>query len=245
MTTLVPGTTVVARDAEAAAGDACVEIAMALEHAIRERGTATLALSGGNTPLASYRLLAQRALPWDRIHVFWVDERAVPPTHERSNYRAAREAFLVPAGIADTHIHRMHGESKDLDEAARAYEAELMDTVAKGANGIPAFDAVVLGIGDDGHTASMFPGDATVDDASRLVAHVPSRDGREARLTLTAPVLEASRESIVIVLGKAKQAALERVWSTTGSLNDTPARVIRNFRGATTWIIDRAAGGLE
>lgn len=245
MTTMVPGTVVVARDADAAASDACEAVARALEQAIRERGKATLALSGGNTPIASYRLLAQRALPWDRIHVFWVDERAVPPTHERSNYGAAREAFLVPAGIADTQIHRMHGESEDLEAAARAYEADVRKTVAKGANGIPALDAVVLGIGDDGHTASLFPGEATVDDASRLVAHVPSREGREARLTLTAPVLEASRNSVVIVLGKAKHAALERVWSTTGSLNATPARVIRNVHGAVTWIIDRAAGGLD
>jgi 6-phosphogluconolactonase len=121
--------------------------------------------------------------------------------------------------------------------------------VAQKVGGVPSLDLVVLGIGDDGHTASLFPGERTVHVTDRLVTAVPAaaaegREPREPRLTLTTPVLESARASVLIVLGKSKNAPLERIWSTSGDVVETPGRVVRSFRGSVTWVIDRAAGGM-
>jgi 6-phosphogluconolactonase len=216
----------------------------AIHDALKERGSASIALSGGSSPLDAYRCLAQQPIDWGKVHIYWVDERAVPPDHERSNYGAAKTALLDKINIPPGNVHRMRGEDPDLAKAAADYEAELRDTVRAKLGGLPALDLVVLGVGDDGHTASLFPGEDTVSITDRLVAAVPARDGREARLTLTPPMLENARSSTLIVLGKSKHDALERIWATSGDLKQTPARVIRGFRGAITWVIDRAAGGM-
>jgi 6-phosphogluconolactonase len=216
----------------------------AIQEAIRDRGTATIALSGGSSPLDAYRLLAKQTIDWNKVHVYWVDERAVPPAHERSNYGQAKKALLDPASIPETSIHRMRGEASDLTTAAMDYEAELRETVKSKLGGLPSLDLLVMGIGDDGHTASLFPGERTMHITDKLVAAVPAKPDREARLTLTVPVLENARSSVILVLGKSKHPALERIWATHGDLDETPGRVIRNFRGSICWVIDRAAGGM-
>ncbi len=243
VTKVVPGLLIATPDVQQAAREASGRMRRAIHEAIRERGVATIALSGGSSPIDAYRLLAKESLDWSKIHVYWVDERAVAPSHERSNYAAAKSALLDLVSIPSANVHRMRGEDADLDKAAADYEAELRDVKAKVA-GIPALDLVVLGVGDDGHTASLFPGEDTMLVTDRLVAAVPARDAREARLTLTAPVLENARASVIIVLGKAKHDALERIWAASGDVKETPGRVIRGFRGAITWVIDRAAGGM-
>jgi 6-phosphogluconolactonase len=137
----------------------------------------------------------------------------------------------------------MPADDHDLAAAARDYERVVRATVpADGA--FPAFDVMVLGIGDDGHTASLFPGEPTVDVMDRVVVDVPAKGAREARLTLTAPVIEASRSIIVMAVGRGKNGPLERAWLVEGSTRDTPARIIRHARGTVAWIIDRAAGGV-
>jgi 6-phosphogluconolactonase len=216
----------------------------AIQEAIRDRGTAAIALSGGSSPLDAYRLLAKQTIDWNKVHVYWVDERAVPPTHERSNYGQAKKALLDPAGVPEANIHRMRGEASDLAVAAMDYDAELRETVKSKLGGLPSLDLLVLGIGDDGHTASLFPGERTLHVTDKLVAAVPAKADREARLTLTTPVLENARASVILVLGKAKHPALERIWETHGDVDETPGRVIRNFRGSICWVIDRAAGGM-
>ncbi|MDB5215414.1 MAG: 6-phosphogluconolactonase, partial [Myxococcaceae bacterium] len=216
----------------------------AIQDAIRDRGTAAIALSGGSSPLDAYRLLAKQTIDWNKVHVYWVDERAVPPTHERSNFGQAKKALLDPAHVPESNVHRMRGEASDLQVAAMDYEAELRDTVKSKLGGLPSLDLLVLGVGDDGHTASLFPGERTMYITDKLVAAVAAKGDREARLTLTPPVLENARASVVLVLGKSKHPALERIWATQGDLDETPARVIRNFRGSICWVIDRAAGGM-
>lgn len=243
-TKVVPGLLIATPDAAEAAREACARMAKAIRDAIRERGSAAVALSGGSSPAEAYALLAKETIDWGWVHFYWVDERAVPPAHERSNFRGARAALLDAANVPDANVHRMRGEASDPAVAAADYEAELRDTVAQKIGGIPALDLVVLGIGDDGHTASLFPGEPTVRATDRLVASVPAAGGREARITLTAPVLETARATVIIVLGADKHAALERVWAVNGDLDETPARVIRSFRGSVTWVIDRAAGGM-
>ncbi|MDB4947217.1 MAG: 6-phosphogluconolactonase [Labilithrix sp.] len=244
VTKVVPGTLIATQDTAQAAREANGRITKALLEAIRERGAATIALSGGSSPIEAYQLLAKETIDWNKVHVYWVDERAVPPDSDRSNYGQAKKALLDPAGIPEANVHRMRGEASDLAVAAQDYEAELRETVKAKLGGVPSLDVLVMGIGDDGHTASLFPGDRTQHLTDRLVAAVPASGEREARLTLTVPVLENARGTVVIVLGKAKHPALERIWSTSGSIDETPGRVIRNFRGSICWVIDRPAGGM-
>lgn len=244
VTKVVPGLLIATPEPAQAAKEGCARIVKGLRDAIRDRGEATLALSGGSSPLDAYRLLSQETIDWNKVHVYWVDDRAVPPTHDRSNYGAAKKALLDPAQIPAANIHRMRGEASDIAIAAMDYEAELRDTVKTKLGGLPALDVVVLGIGDDGHTASLFPGEKTHEVTDKLVAAVPARGDREGRLTLTTPVLENARNSVIIVLGKSKHPALEKIWATHGDIDQTPGRVIRNFRGAICWVIDRAAGGM-
>jgi 6-phosphogluconolactonase len=244
-TKVVPGQLVASSDSAQAARDAAARLARTLRNAIRKNGAAAVALSGGNTPRDAYALLSREAgLDWSKVDVFWVDERAVPPTDDRSNYRWAKATLLDRAAVPAERVHRMHAELADLDAAARDYEHEIREHVEEDADGMPAFDAVVLGVGEDGHTASLFPGESTVDVTDRLVAPVRGAGAREARLTLTPLPIEHARHVFILAVGANKRPALERVWAARGDLHETPARVIRGCRGAVTWIIDRAAGGI-
>lgn len=248
VTKVVPGLLIATPDVQQAAREACSRMRRAINEALKERGIATIALSGGSSPHDAYRLLAKEAVDWNKVHVYWVDERAVPPDHDRSNYGAAKKSFLDAIAIPSTNVHRMRGEDPDVEKAARDYEDELRNIKAK-VSGLPSLDLIVLGVGDDGHTASLFPGHDTVNITDRLVAAVPpsrepGSEPREPRLTLTSPMLENAKASVIIVLGKSKHEPLERIWATSGDIKETPARVIRGFRGAITWVIDRAAGGM-
>lgn len=245
VTKVVPGQLVASQDAASVAQDASARMARLVRDAIGRRGRATIALSGGNTPRDTYAQLARASgIDWRKVDVYWVDERAVAPTDDRSNYRWARSTLIEGAGIAEERVHRMPADAADRDAAARDYEKAIRAGVELDGDGMPAFDVLVLGIGDDGHTASLFPGETTVDVHDRLVAAVEAKGSREARLTVTAPILEHARNVLVLAVGAAKRPALERVWSAQGDLHETPARVVRGCRGAVTWIIDKAAGGL-
>ncbi|MBX3189014.1 MAG: 6-phosphogluconolactonase [Labilithrix sp.] len=244
VTKVVPGLLIATQDHAQAAREACGRITKTIRDALRDRGAATVALSGGGSPIETYRLLAQETIDWNKVHFYFVDERAVPPDHARSNYAAAKAALFDPGGVPAANIHRMRGEASDLAIAAQDYDAELRDTVKSKLGGLPSLDLVVLGVGDDAHTASLFPGEPTVHVTDRLVAAVAAKGDREARLTLTPPVLENARASVVIVLGKSKHAALEQIWAAHGDIDETPGRVVRGFRGSITWVIDRAAGGM-
>lgn len=244
VTKVVPGVLIAAPTPEEVAREACARMTRAIHEALKERATATIALSGGSSPIAAYQLLAKQALDWNKIHIYWVDERCVPPDSDRSNYGAAKKALLDAIAIPPANVHRMKGED-DPTAAATAYDEVLRDTIKAKASGLPAIDLLVMGIGDDGHTASLFPGDNSHAITDRLVAAIPAvPDKREARLTLTVPILENAKATVVIVTGKSKHEPLERIWAASGDVNKTPARVIRDFRGSITWAIDRAAGGM-
>jgi 6-phosphogluconolactonase len=216
-----------------------------IREAIKARGKATIALSGGDTPKQTYQRLAdEEGIDWSVVEVYWVDERAVPPNDDRSNYRWAKECLIDRAKIPESHVFRMRADDSDLEAAALEYEQIIKTHVAVGQAGVPSFDAIVLGVGDDGHTASLFPGQDTVDIHDRFVVAVGKTEGREMRLTITAPLIEQARAAFILAVGAKKTNALERVWAVSGSLRDTPARVIRNVRGAIHWIIDKAAGGM-
>jgi 6-phosphogluconolactonase len=221
-------------------------IAAALRDRLSHAGaaSASLALSGGNTPREAYKLLAKApGIDWSRVEVCWVDERAVPPTDDRSNYRWAKATLIDGARIAPAQIHRMPADGPDLQAGARAYESVLRSRVPPGKGGVIAFDAVILGVGDDGHTASLFPGDKTVDVDDRFVVAVPAKGEREARLTITRPVIQHALHVFVLAVGAGKRSALERAWASDGDLHATPSRLITQCRGEVTWLVDEAAAG--
>jgi 6-phosphogluconolactonase len=240
----IPGTLITEQDAAHVARTAATRIGQVLRDAILRAGSATIALSGGNTPRDAYALLAREAgIDWAKVRVFWVDERAAAAGDDRSNYRWAKATLIDGAGIAADHVHRMPGDAPDLEAGARAYESTVRAGVPVDAAGVPAFDALTLGVGDDGHTASMFPGDSTVDIEDRLVVAVLAKPGREARLSLTRPPIQHASHVFVMAVGPAKRAPLDRVWAAEGDLHQTPARLIRGCRGTVTWLVDAAAAG--
>ena len=250
-TSVVPGQLVTAKDATALAQEAAARLAESLRAAIAARGSVSFALSGGNTPRPVYeRLARETGIAWDKVSIFFIDERAVPPTSDRSNYRLAKESLLDGAPIPAGNVHRMRGEAENLEEAAREYEAVLRQKLSGStveAREVPTFDVALLGIGDDGHTASLFPGDSTINVRDRLVLPVAAspEHKREARLTVTVPVIEHIERVLVLVAGKEKHPALERIWSVQGTTHETPGRILRDAKGSVVWCIDKAAGGAQ
>ena len=212
-------------------------LARAIDEAVRVRGRAHVAISGGTTPGPIYRQLIEYALPLDRVDWYWVDERAVGPDHLRSNYRAAF-ADLGLSRVDGSRVHRLQGEAADLEGEARRYERLLRQTF--GVAGAVAFDALTLGIGDDGHTASLFPGTGAVRIDDRLVAAIPAQPARsiEARLTLTSPVLCAARFVLVLARGTQKRPAVTAAF-LDGAEDEIPARVLRRASGQVTWLFDQ------
>jgi 6-phosphogluconolactonase len=233
------GELLVAADADALARFAAHLLrAWLLEAAARGGPPARIALSGGSTPIAMFRILSKLDLPWQRTEWFWVDERAVPADHARSNYGAARAAFFDHVPVPAEQLHPLVPDGPDLDAVARRYQARLAERF--GTIEPPAFDVMLLGIGDDGHTASLFPGEPTVDVDDRWVAAVPAAEGREERLTLTVPVIAAARRAVVLAQGGAKRDPIRRARSA-GDRRETPARVIQGVRGELYWLVDAAA----
>jgi 6-phosphogluconolactonase len=232
-------------DAEAVARAAAEEVVEAGARAVAERGRFAVALSGGSTPRRLYRLLADPAAPfrgrlrWDAVHVFFGDERHVPPDHADSNYRMAREALLDHVEAAS--VHRIRGELPDAEAAAAAYEAELRAFFALGAGDAPpALDLVLLGLGADGHTASLFPGSPALEERRRWVAAPLVEAVRAHRITLTLPMLVRAREVVFLVAGAEKAAALARVLGPADA-RPLPAARVHPGAGALVWIVDRAA----
>jgi 6-phosphogluconolactonase len=213
-------------------------LAGAIVEAIAHRGVARVALSGGTTPSDTYQRLASMTLPFDRVEWYWVDERGVPPDHPRSNYGAAAHDLSLADGMHGR-AFRMEGE-RDLTVAAVAYEA-LLRTRFGVASGV-AFDAMTLGVGDDGHTASLFPGIGAVRIDDRLVAHIPEQPEKklEARITLTAPVIQEARVTLVLARGEAKKKVVEAA-RTPGSEDSVPARILQRAKGKVYWVLDEAA----
>jgi 6-phosphogluconolactonase len=227
---------------EALADAAAERILAVLRAALDARGRAALVLTGGATPGLTYRRLAARpdALDWTRVHVFWGDERCVPPDDEDSNYRLARVTMLDALPIPPTQVHRMACEDA-ADEAARAY-AETLRAFFDGAE--PRFDVTLLGLGEDGHVASLFPGADALDERDEWVlpTEAPPTSPVAQRLTLTLPALDASRLVLFLVTGTKKRAALRRVLQSTDDSEPLPAARAQPA-GDLVWYVDEAAYG--
>jgi len=205
-------------------------LAARVNAAVAQRKHAELALAGGTTPGRAYALFGQDpGVPWDRVRLYFSDERCVSPDDPESNYRMARAALSQSGRVPPETLVRMQGELPDREAAARAYAALLP----------PAFDVVVLGIGEDGHTASLFPGSEALDEAARRVVAVRSPKPPAWRLTLTPLVLSQARALLVLATGSGKSAAVARALAPEGEVQKTPARLAA--KAGATWMLDRAA----
>jgi len=211
--------------------------------AIAARGRFAVALAGGSTPRALYTLLADEAAPyraqiaWDRVHVFFGDERQVDPDHPDSNCRMATESLIGKVPIPVEQVHRIRGENPDADRAAEEYDGILAADFQLGAGDRPRFDLVLLGMGPDGHTASIFPGSAAARITDRFVAGVRVEPPGHDRVTLTLPALNAAAAVVFMVTGRDKAAALARIAAG----QDLPAGRVRPTNGTLLWLVDRAA----
>ena len=208
---------------------------------IDESGRFAVALAGGSTPKATYEILARgyggpEDLDWSKVHAFFGDERSVPPDHEDSNYRVAQEALLshVPVGS----VHRMRGEMEPR-EAAALYEKELEEFFG----GPPVLDLVLLGIGEDGHTASLFPDTPALDARDRWAVENPVEKLNTTRLTLTVPAVDAARKVAFLVAGEGKAEALEEILEGDANPHKYPAKLVRP-EAEVAWMVDRAAARL-
>jgi 6-phosphogluconolactonase len=236
---------VIAKNPETLTHDALRLVVDAATKAIAERGTFSIALSGGSTPKALYQLLAKGepskpAWPfdWNRFHVFFGDERCVPPDHPDSNYKMASEALLSHVPIPPTNVHRMKGEI-DPNEAAKEY-GQTLKHIFGDSGGV---DVNLLGMGDDGHTASLFPGTPALDETHhRVVAQFVehSTTGKSWRITMTPPFINRSREVFVIVVGKGKAKRLNEVLHGPRDSHRLPIQLIQPA-GQMVWLLDEAA----
>jgi 6-phosphogluconolactonase len=217
--------------------------------AIAARGRFAVALSGGSTPLRTYALLASDFrdwVDWSRVHLFWGDERAVPPADPESNYGAAERALVSKVPIPTGNVHRIEAE-RPVAEAAARYEDELkrfFELSSDPQTGrFPRFDLVFLGLGPDGHTASLFPGSEAVREARRLVVAPFVEKLKAPRITLTAPVFNAAERAVFLVTGREKAAPFARIRSGRARPDEAPAAAIRPHDGTLAWYVDVGAAG--
>jgi 6-phosphogluconolactonase len=210
-----------------------------LATAIEERGQFTIALAGGSTPKPLYEAIAQQNLPWDKIHVFWGDERYVPPDHPDSNELMARRAWLDRVDIPAANIHAVPTLDADPAVSAAKHEQHLREFFNSSPAAFPALDVVLLGMGDDAHTASLFPHTDALQVRDRLVT-VGNKDGNP-RITFTYPLINAARSVIFVVAGANKQPALAQVFAPVADDFTYPSRLIQP-QGELWWLLDAAAG---
>lgn len=214
--------------------------------AIQRSGQFTVALSGGSTPKGLYELLAtaeyRKRLDWSRIHFFWGDERCVPPDYPESNFRMVQESLLSKIQIPSENIHRMMGE-KEPGQAATEYEEHLRQFFHLPRGGVPQFDVIFLGLGEDGHTASLFPGSPALNEGNRLVATVYVEKSKTYRLTLTLAVINAGAQIIFLVTGQSKAAVVKEILSADSKSESYPANKVRPVNGNVTWLISKDAAG--
>ena len=210
-----------------------------LSTAIEQRGRFTIALAGGSTPKPLYEAIANQQLPWDKIHVFWGDERYVPPNHPDSNELMARRAWLDRVDIPAANIHSVPTLDGDPAASATKYEQHLREFFNSHPHEFPALDIVLLGMGDDAHTASLFPHTPALKVKDRLIT-VGNKDGNQ-RITFTYPFINAARSVIFVVAGANKRPALAQVFAPVADDSTYPSRLIQP-QGELWWLLDAAAG---
>jgi 6-phosphogluconolactonase len=230
------------------AGEKMLEIFISeAEQAINKKGIFHLAVSGGNTPKQFFRMLSDsnrtKKLNWSKIHIFWTDERMVSPNSEHSNYKLAAETFINPLNINSRNIHPIPTENQNCEKNAHLYEKSLRETFNIGQGQIPEFDLIILGMGTDGHTASLFPKNDILkkNNKVKLAAPVKFHKNGLARITLTPPVLSAAKRITVLVCGEDKAHTLKKVFSHKPDKFRYPIHFLWEIPHKTTFILDKPA----
>ena len=222
--------------------EAAAESLVALvQRTVEHENRFSIALSGGNTPRYLYRLLATTyrvVIPWRKVHIFWGDERYVPPDDPRSNYRMAKEALLDHIPIPHDHVHPMPTLLPEIEEAAQAYEETLMSNLA---GQWPRFDLILLGMGPDGHVASLFPHNIALEEEGRIVTAVRAESEIPLRLTLTLPAINHAANVWFLVAGKDKSTTVRLALSPRATVTVAPASGVKPLDGSLVWWLDEAA----
>jgi 6-phosphogluconolactonase len=236
-------------DGNAIARRAAEEFLQAAIEAIAQRGTLTVALAGGSTPKTLYSLLVsdpafRDKLLWERIHFFFGDERHVPPDHDQSNYRMANESLFTKVPIQPSQITRIRAEYPDADKAALEYEQALRAYFKVKEGEYPRFDLVLLGMGDEGHTLSLFPGTKALHASNRVVVRNWVGKLYTDRITLTAPAANQANRVIFMVTRSDKAPALKAVLEGPYEPDQLPAQLIQPVNGKLLWLVDQAAGSM-
>ncbi len=233
-------------DAQSLFVRAAEEIVHISGEAICTHGQFSLCLTGGNTPADVYNLIATRfhlSVDWNAVHLFWGDERCVPPEDPANNYGMANRTMLSKLNLEASQIHRIRGEA-DPDVAASEYENELVEFFSLDQGEFPRFDLVLLGMGDNVHIASLFPGIATIHEAQRLAVAVEVDAPQRRRITLTPPVLNNAARVMFIVSGKNKAQAVKLALQGPRDPDKYPAQIIAANQGEVMWLLDRPAASL-
>ncbi len=235
-------------DSDTLSRDAAQYVVRLANEAIVSHGRFTIALSGGNTPRKLYGMLGDEPyrsqIDWALVDIFWSDERCVPPDSEDSNYLLAQQVLLNKIPIPAAQIHRMPADEPDRDAASQAYTDEMRRVFAT--NGIPGFDLIQLGMGPEGHTASLFPHQASLHEQQRLVMPVSVPKPPPPRLTFTPPILNAAHNVLFLVTGADKADAVQAVLEGASNPDEYPAQIVRPTHGEVVWMLDtKAASALK
>ena len=237
---------IICRDIAELSRQSAERFSQLVNQSVQGSGRFTVALSGGSTPKHLYSLLAspgyKERIPWNNVHLFWGDERCVPPDHPESNFGMVRESLLSKIKIPAENIHRMAGE-REPQAAAAEYEKHLQEFFGLESGALPRFDLILLGIGEDGHTASLFPGSDALNETERLVIAPFVDKLKSYRLSLTLPVLNSGAEVWFLVTGASKADAVKKVLRGSA---DLPAAKVQPVNGRLIWFITQdAADGLQ
>jgi 6-phosphogluconolactonase len=228
----------------AATAEACAHHVVAvLEEVLGGQDRASFAISGGSSPKLLFDLLAATKLSWDRIHIFWVDERCVPPTDDQSNYKLANEHLIKPAHIPSRNVHRVYGELAP-PHAATRYVDDIIEFFGLTPGQMPRFDLIHLGMGPDAHTASLFPGEPLIDDRERIAAPTYVEKFKQWRVTLLPGTLLAAKHTVFQVPGADKAEAVRAVFKEEYDSKKYPAQIVVHQGRGVTFFMDEAAGRL-
>ncbi len=228
--------------AETAAAS-CRKILDLLKATLASNERAALAVSGGSTPKLLFAEMAKSGFDWTRTHLFWVDERGVPPTDAQSNYKLAKENFIDPARFPAGNIHRIQAELEP-ERAAQLYADDMRSFFALKPAEFPCFDIIHQGMGPDAHTASLFPGEPRIDDHQNLAAAVYVEKFKQWRITLLPGVLQAARNTIMLIAGADKTEALQAVMKEPYNPKQYPTQIVTQSKGNVLWFLDKAAARL-
>lgn len=228
--------------AEAASVACARKLVELLERALSTQPRVSLAVSGGTTPKPMFAEMAQSHFNWTNVHLFWVDERCVPPTDSESNYKLAKDHFIDPARFPATNVHRIQGELPP-QEAAKLYGDDIRAFFKLSSGAVPRFDVIHRGMGPDAHTASLFPGEPLIDDHKNLAAAVYVEKFHQWRVTLLPAVLAAARHTLMLAAGHDKAEPLRSVLHEPYDPKKYPAQIATYVGAGVIWFLDKAAAG--